>query len=437
MSHELRLEARPTPRAAEPRLSPVLPSTRASAALRRCVRVALSHEQGLAPRWQWDPVLNAGDFLAAVQRQRVTEVLADNASHLELPYSVASCLVDRRNTGRLLSMAQVSGLAHVKEAMTDAGVRFLSVKGPALATQTTGDFTARGSGDIDILVAPSSVAAARDALVSHGWRPRERQPDNPGSWGWRHMLAAYYEMTLEGPRGTVDLHWRLDHTHAALPDFDALWGRRTPVTVGGQAVTTLAPRDAFVHACHHAAKDQWGWVRSLVDVHRLARSHELWEELPLDGTMIRTLLVTEALIGLPEAVPATVRRRISAASTRPVRQALQRQGAPAVTEDRFPGIATGRLIAQRLRSSHTAGGRPAHHEPGVAADAGRECSRHAARCPCGAPGDRSTSTTCDGKARAVAPAADAIARRSVSVGSGSSTRPARSPHEPCDRLLRL
>ena len=192
--------------------------------------------------------IEVGGFLAAVQRQRVTEVLADNAAQLAASRQRCAWLADRRRGGATLSMAQVSGLAHVKAAVADAGVRFLSVKGPALAAQTTGDFTARGSGDLDILVAPSAVAAAREALMSHGWRPRDGQPDNPGSWGWRHMLAAYYEMGLEGPRGTVDLHWRLDHTHDALPDFDALWRRRTPVTVGGQAVDTLSSQDAFCTA---------------------------------------------------------------------------------------------------------------------------------------------------------------------------------------------
>ena len=47
-------------------------------------------------------------------------------------------------------------------ALRDAGVRALAVKGVALATLAYGSFAMRGAGDLDLLVATTTVTADAD-----------------------------------------------------------------------------------------------------------------------------------------------------------------------------------------------------------------------------------------------------------------------------------
>jgi hypothetical protein len=228
---------------------------------------------------------------------------------------VARAALRHRVTGVLHAHAGDLGLGRALAAFEERGIPVLALKGPALAVQTAGSVLARGYGDLDLFVAPTSVEAARAVLLEQAWHPRTFGSAPPGTWAWRHLLRTFNEIAFDGRASSVDLHWRLDPTPGALPHFADAWARRHLVPVDGlpTPVPTLGPRDAFVHSCWHAAKDEWKWLRSLVDVHRLARRPEVWAEWPearpdLDTRPVRsTLAVTDHLLGLPDAVPDALR----------------------------------------------------------------------------------------------------------------------------------
>ncbi len=157
---------------------------------------------------------------------------------------------------------------------------------------------ARGFGDLDVLVSPRAVAALVDAFTAHGWRSSVPLPDR-SSWAWRRLLYTSNELTFYGASCSVDLHWRLDPTIDGLPAFDTLWERRETVDLGGVAVSTLGRADALAHLCMNAARDEWRWLRSLVDIHRTARFEGAWESDRLSPLAVRALVVTEDLVGLP------------------------------------------------------------------------------------------------------------------------------------------
>ena len=150
-------------------------------------------------------------------------------------------------------------------------------------------------------------------LAEHGWEPRTFGSASPGTWAWRHLVRTFNEIAFDGRASSVDLHWRLDPSPGALPDFAEAWARRDVVPVDDVvAVPTLSPADAFEHSCWHAAKDEWRWLRSLVDVHRLARLPAVWEAVdrPLSAPVRNTLAVTGHLLGLPAAVPPQLRPQV-------------------------------------------------------------------------------------------------------------------------------
>ncbi len=123
--------------------------------------------------------------------------------------------------------------------------------------------------------------------------------------------------------------------------------------VAGTTVQTLGPRDALAHTCHHAARDDWRWIRSLVDVHRLARHPEAWDG-PLSTVSLSTLRVTEAMLGLPTTTPPDVRDDVRRAPRRLVRRAVSAQDRKVLAAYPFPAAQTLRDVRYRLVAGGTA-----------------------------------------------------------------------------------
>ena len=291
-------------------------------------------------------------LLAAVRRHRLAELLHPHGTALRLPATIVSFLDQAHVDARRGVMIGLLEQARLGAALDESGIRWLAIKGPALAVQTTGDPAGRGSGDIDVFVPLDSVQVAYALLHDMGWKARPVGSARPGSWAWRHILGTFHEMTFDGPMGTVDLHWRLDPTHHALPAFDLAWVRREAVEVAGTTMQTLGPRDALAHTCHHAARDEWRWIRSLVDVHRLARHPEAWDG-PLSSVSLSTLRVTDAVLGLPSTTPPDVRDDIRRVPRRLVRRAVSAQDRRVVAAYPFPAAQTLRDVRYRLVAGGT------------------------------------------------------------------------------------
>lgn len=262
------------------------------------MQASLRLEYGEAPDWQWSRwAVGEPDFLAAAARHRVAPLLATWAEDLGMPATVVSTLQEDRDTDRLRAAARLASLGPVADLLE--GIDHLVLKGAPLAVLTTGDPLGRGPGDLDLLVSPTSLAAAMSRLTGAGWTTGPDHSSDLDSWAWRHQLEVGHELTLhppaDAPGDAIDLHWRLGPTHDGLPGFDEVWSRRVEVDLGTLRVETISPDDTFRHVLHDAAKDDWGTLRSLVDIHRM--SHVL--PLPDDRLSRLSLAVTKACVGLP------------------------------------------------------------------------------------------------------------------------------------------
>ncbi|HWU22233.1 MAG TPA: nucleotidyltransferase family protein [Nocardioides sp.] len=310
--------------------------------LRRAVRCALALEHRAPDAWRWKDQVPPGDFVAAVAAHRVAAVLEPALDRCAYPAAVTEAVRRQRNHARLAAMGQIHAIRAVDAQL--APLDHLFIKGAALAVRTTGDPTARGAGDIDVVVRPDDLGAATELLLDCGWSVRDGYTVDRRSWAWRHQLRTTYELGLEGTLGRLDLHWRLDPTYGALPGFDELWARHETVDIGPAAVPTLAGPDTLAHSLRHAAKDSWSSLRSLVDIARLAQVPGNWPE-HLDRLDRATLTVVNATIGLPSSVP----RFRSTASAIPTALRTQVRSAE---EIRFPGDNAQRFARYMLASSH-------------------------------------------------------------------------------------
>lgn len=295
------------------------------------------------------------ETLFAITRHRLVTLLAPRAEALGLPAEVASALQDLQAGQRQTLLAQQLELADVHGLVTGSGVPCLVIKGLALAVQTTDDPAARGPGDVDLLVPPASVPQVHLALARNGWRLRADGHVSPGTWAWRHVLRNTCALTYVGPGSNIDLHWRLDTTVDALPTFEELWARREQVSIAGSSLGTLGRRDALAQSSFHAAKDRWRWLRSLVDVHRLAGlDGALGDAADLHRLELMTLAVTRTAIGLPADLPDDVSARLDRLPQRRVERALRDQELPALKGSATPGVESALNFRYLLTASTSA-----------------------------------------------------------------------------------
>ncbi len=155
--------------------------------------------------------------------------------------------------------------ATVIDALAEARVPVLWLKGAALAMQSPAGFGVRSMGDLDLLVAPSDRARVHAALAGAGWS----SPTVPG-YDDHHHGAPYIR-----PGGLrLEVHSALfppNHPFAHEPASDWV-ARGVQMQWGPRRVLVLPPAWHVVHASTHWAWSHEGTVGSwqyLHDIHRL------------------------------------------------------------------------------------------------------------------------------------------------------------------------
>lgn len=339
------------------------PSPLAITRVQALARAALALERGTTPPPVTGEPVGAEALLRAAARHRVTELLHAQRDGLELMRDFGPDLVDALRAAHLQTTRSVGlqllELRRLLELFRDADLPVLVVKGPALAVQSAASAVARGHGDIDLIVAPESVEASHELLADNGWQARRWGSAPPGSWAWRHIIRTFNEVAFDGVSSTVDLHWRLDPSHDVLPDFAECWDNHVVLDTDVVAIPTLDVATAFLHTCQHAAKDDWRWLRSLVDVHRLARQEAVWALLTgpdarrvASNHVGATLAVTEDLLGLPDEARFAAARHLSRHRAQ-VRRAGRAQERPAVPDRPMPVAQSVRDLRYRLVASRS------------------------------------------------------------------------------------
>ncbi|GAB4012611.1 hypothetical protein GCM10028772_38540 [Nocardioides ultimimeridianus] len=289
------------------------------------MRQALAVEEGAAAR----PVDLTGTapaaLLDAVRRHRVGDLLHQHPDTLGLPEDVVRELRAWHDYARPRLVVQAMETVRAWRALTDAGIDALVIKGLPLAVLTTGRTDARGAGDVDLFIDPRSVVEAHRVLNAQGWHVPETGPVEPGLWAWRHLVRWGNALTYEGAAADADLHWRLEVTPGTHPGFAAFWGRRVEVDLGVGRVPTPAAGDALRHLAAH--REGATWLRTLVDLRRLARDPAVFgEELPeLPELAVGYLAVARETVGLPEGVPESVVERLDGVTPQLLARARRRQ----------------------------------------------------------------------------------------------------------------
>lgn len=152
------------------------------------------------------------------------------------------------------------------DALRDAGLEVLALKGGALLATAYDGVGARPMADLDFAVRAERVEAAVKALEGAGYEAEAEDPVR--------ALRRHHSTPFTGPDGhSVDLHrgalWRVGLD-------EAFWLGAVPIELAGASILTLCPADQLLHVCAHGA----GWnvvqpIRWVADSYRvLARAGE-------------------------------------------------------------------------------------------------------------------------------------------------------------------
>jgi hypothetical protein len=221
-------------------------------------------------------------WLRWVERHRVGGFLNHHLppeKREQLPDESRRALAGSARTTARLALARAGELVRLTRLMAAAGVPCISVKGPLLARAIYGDFGQRHAGDLDLLIAPESLARADAALRAAGLR--RSQPDfdlTPRQWREFQRLKHECEYFHDAAGVRVELEWQL----AGLPHFDfaAEWPRAEPAALGGARVRRLRPELEFLYLFTHGAGHGWFRLFWLVDVARVLQRDDVdWPAL--------------------------------------------------------------------------------------------------------------------------------------------------------------
>ena len=154
-------------------------------------------------------------------------------------------------------------------ALADAGLDAMPVKGLVVADQLYGDLGARPCADLDVLVRPGSLPAARAVLRGLGFAQREVPR-------YKALVHQFHDPAWEridgGSHVRLELHWALWADSARRMGTDGLWDRSVPATLLGQPIRILSPEDTLLHLAIHRTRSALR-LRWVVDVAELLRRH--------------------------------------------------------------------------------------------------------------------------------------------------------------------
>nr|WP_232280400.1 nucleotidyltransferase family protein [Sphingomonas sp. PAMC 26605] len=284
--------------------------------------------------------LQAEECLRLARRHRISPLaLAELARRMRAHDPIVAEQVSEYAARlRVKALRHAAALATLTTALHAGDVRHLAIKGGVLAQQLHGDVAARDSKDIDLLIDPDSIDRAAAILRDEGFA--EIGGDDDGAAG---DPFANKHRSFIGDGFEIELHTRLIDIDALLPlGFDAVWGRRESVAIGGVSIATLSKVDTLLYLCAHGASHLWFRLKWLEDIARIvaigdaeaiAVARAIARSEGAEAVVLGALALVDALFGISPPGAPLPSTRASRALARLSQRAL---AAPAEHASRPP-----------------------------------------------------------------------------------------------------
>lgn len=177
------------------------------------------------------------------------------------------------NALRARNLVLSGELKRILSLFKSENIDVIPLKGLALAQSAYGSLFAREIRDLDLLVRPESVDAARAALLADGFEWLESYLDARADADYRRRKT-HFTFHHSGRGVHLELHWGLlrapDIAAADLPPF---WERSRPAAFLGAPMRVFAPEDELFMLLLHGSKHLWSDLIWLCDLAAFLRAH--------------------------------------------------------------------------------------------------------------------------------------------------------------------
>lgn len=180
---------------------------------------------------------------------------------------------EEQNVYTAHALSQIQVLVSLMEDFQDHGIHALSIKGPLLGMEVYGNPALRYSADLDILIEPESMDAAKERMIQMGfqeWQREERIFDTSRKRSRVRELEKdkedKHEVFIKHTM-RVELHYEAD-THWNAP-FSTLWNKHREKTLLGKTIYCLDAYDNLAYLICHAAGHAFHRLNWLVEIAEL------------------------------------------------------------------------------------------------------------------------------------------------------------------------
>lgn len=268
----------------------------------------------------WEAIAGFSDwevFTRLAIKNRVFPIVYRNLSKLEnvtLDSGAMNALRVKCEKNRVDSLMLVAELIKVTNLFERAGIKAISIKGPALGVSLYGDSSLRTSKDLDLLVDQRDFDLAERTLFEAGYSG-EVLIEGLTSKQRNHLMETSHHFSyVNKKRVTIELHWRLQESSFRF-GFEELWEGSGPLMLFGKKVYVLREEENFLYLVFHGSRHAWKRLRWLCDVNELVTKGRLdWAYVAAKakryGTtcmMGQTFILLESFLGTepPEEMRAT------------------------------------------------------------------------------------------------------------------------------------
>lgn len=178
-------------------------------------------------------------------------------AHLQVPDWVKSNWAQGFKRAALRNLACQQGLVQLHQALAQAGIPYVALKGAFLAHFAYPHAALRPMRDLDVLVPIPKLLDAYAVLMKAGLTRQDAYPGAPDAAMLVHKHLPALRTPVSGV--SVELHGRLldlDTNHPDRLDLSAepgFWERAIPGPVAGQTLRFESPTDLLLHLIIHAA----------------------------------------------------------------------------------------------------------------------------------------------------------------------------------------
>jgi len=220
-----------------------------------------------------------------------------------IPDDLREALDEHLQDNRARNAVLGAALVELLDALDASNVTALSFKGPTLAALTTGDYTTRRAGDLDLLVRWSDLDAARVTLEALDYREcTEFDIGRPMTSSEHRGYLRYqceYAFLRKRDNVYVEPHWAVAPKTMAIDlDYPRMWQRARRVDVAGRSVPTLGLADLLPVLCIHGSKHGWTRLQWIADVAALVDKFSDLELADILDEMRSRGLLRMMLLGL-------------------------------------------------------------------------------------------------------------------------------------------